>query len=103
MPALLSATRPTQPCGMGTTLPLDGTTKSVGDTLPLVAHRHRVEPSEGRVSIARTAPSGSRPRSSGRPPGPDPPALLRSAARRVRPTCPGRMVKKLEPSLTGEV
>jgi hypothetical protein len=46
MPAPLSATRPTQPCGMGTTLPLDGTTKSVGDTLPLMAHMHRVTPSE---------------------------------------------------------
>src|SRR5437868_2568 len=39
MPAPLSATRPVQPCGIGTTVPFDVTTKSVVGTLLFVVHR----------------------------------------------------------------
>jgi hypothetical protein len=43
MPAPLSATRPTQPCGMGMTFPLDVTTKSGADTLPLEIYIHQAK------------------------------------------------------------
>jgi len=43
MPAPLSATSPTHPRGIGMTFPLDVTTKSGADTLPLEVHMHQAK------------------------------------------------------------